>query len=96
MKDVLRTNWIKQVAEFLQQIVSFFREESLQQIVSSICSKSGFFWKMPHFSAKHKIFLLTVKDKVRALSPRYNSAGAGHVTLAVHVRFFGEPHVDVT
>ena len=24
MKDVLRTNWIKQGAEFLQQIVSFF------------------------------------------------------------------------
>jgi hypothetical protein len=36
MKDVLRTNWIKQGAEFLQQIVSFLQEESLQHIVSSI------------------------------------------------------------
>ncbi len=36
MKDVLRTNWIKQGAEFLQQIVLFLLEESLQQVVSSI------------------------------------------------------------
>jgi hypothetical protein len=36
MKDVLRTNWIKQGLEFLQQIASFFREETLQQIVSGI------------------------------------------------------------
>ena len=36
MKDVLRTIWIKQGAEFLQHIVSFFREESLPHIVSSI------------------------------------------------------------
>ena len=33
MKDVLRTNCIKQGQESLQQIVSFFLEESLQQIV---------------------------------------------------------------
>ena len=36
MKDVLMTNWIEQGAEFLEQIVSFFREESLPKIVSSI------------------------------------------------------------
>ncbi len=35
MKDLLRTNWIKQGEEFLQQ-VSIFQEASLQQIVSSI------------------------------------------------------------
>jgi len=34
MKDVLRTNWIKQGQKSLQQIVLFFREESLQQIFS--------------------------------------------------------------
>ena len=27
MKDVLRTNWIKQGEDFLQQIVSFFQDE---------------------------------------------------------------------
>ncbi len=36
MKDVLRTNWIKQGEEFLQQIVSIFLEEFLLQIVLSI------------------------------------------------------------
>jgi hypothetical protein len=40
MKDVLtwllRTNWIKQGEEFMQQIVSIFREESLPQTVSGI------------------------------------------------------------
>jgi hypothetical protein len=36
MKDVLRTNWIKQGQKSLQQLVSFFREKSLQQIVSGI------------------------------------------------------------
>ncbi len=34
MKDVLRPNWIKQGQKSLQQIVSFFREESLLKIVS--------------------------------------------------------------
>ncbi len=34
MKDVLRTNWIKQGQSSLLRIVSFFREESLPQIVS--------------------------------------------------------------
>ncbi len=34
MKDVLRTNWINQGQKSLQQLVSFFREKSLQQIVS--------------------------------------------------------------
>ncbi len=33
IKDVLRTNWIKQGEESLQQIVLIFQEESLQQIV---------------------------------------------------------------
>jgi hypothetical protein len=33
LKFVLRTNWIKQGEESLQQIVSIFREESLPQIV---------------------------------------------------------------
>ncbi len=35
MKDILytKTNWIKQGEESLQQIVSIFQEESLQQIV---------------------------------------------------------------
>ena len=36
MKEVLRTNWIKQGAEDVQHIVSVLREESLPQIVSSI------------------------------------------------------------
>ncbi len=36
MKDVLRTNWIKQGEESLHQIVSIFREECLQQIVLGI------------------------------------------------------------
>ena len=36
MKDVLRTKWIKQGQESLQQIVSFFLEESLLQIISGI------------------------------------------------------------
>ncbi len=36
MKDVLRTKWIKQGEELLLQIVSIFREESLQQIVSGM------------------------------------------------------------
>jgi hypothetical protein len=36
MKDVLRTKWIKQGKESLQQVVSIFREESLLQIVSGI------------------------------------------------------------
>jgi hypothetical protein len=34
MKDILRTNWIKQGQKSLLRIVSFFREESLPQIVS--------------------------------------------------------------
>ncbi len=33
MKDILRTNWIKQGQESLQQIVLIFLEESLLQIV---------------------------------------------------------------
>ena len=41
MKDVLRTNWIKQGAEFLQQIVLFFQEESLLQIVSGIYDRDA-------------------------------------------------------
>jgi hypothetical protein len=38
MKDILytRTNWIKQTEESQQQIVSIFREETLQHIVSVI------------------------------------------------------------
>ncbi len=42
MKDVLRTNWIKQGAEVVQQIVSVLREESLPQIVSSIYEPNAF------------------------------------------------------
>ena len=43
MIDVLRINWIKQGAEFLQQIVSFLLEESLPQIVSSIYEPNAIF-----------------------------------------------------
>ncbi len=41
MKDVLRTHWIKQGEESLQQIVLIFREESLPQIVSGIYNQNA-------------------------------------------------------
>ena len=55
MKDVLRTNWIKQGAEFLQQIVSFFEKNpccklsqvlTTQMLSSRICLNKIFAWSV--------------------------------------------------
>ncbi len=52
--------------------------------------------KGPHFSAKRKIFPLTVKDAERALFARIQLGRSWARYPGRPRAFFGEPHVDVT
>jgi hypothetical protein len=52
--------------------------------------------KVPHLSAKRKIFLQTVKDAKRALFARIQLSQSWARYPGCPRAFFGEPHVDVT
>jgi hypothetical protein len=52
--------------------------------------------KIPHFSAKHKIFLLRVKDSERAFFARIQLGRSWARYPGRPRAFLGEPHVDVT
>ena len=58
--------------------------------------KPDFSAKGPHFSAKCKIFPLTVKDAERALFARIQLGRSWARYPGSPRAFFGEPHVDVT
>jgi hypothetical protein len=58
--------------------------------------KTDFSAKGPHFSAKRKIFPLTVKDAERALFARIQLGRSWARYPGRPCAFFGEPHVDVT
>jgi hypothetical protein len=55
-------------------------------------SKSGFFWKVPHFSAKHKIFLQAIKYAERALFAHIQLGQSWARYPGRPRAFFGEPH----
>ncbi len=72
-------------------------QHTLQSLpaVRLLVVKTDFSGKGPHFSAKHKIFLLTVKDEERALFARIQLGRSRARNPGRPRAFFGEPQVVI-